>query len=158
MPINYPSALHGWPSAGTPTGYGLSDRKKKRRAMRARARAAAARARARARAAVPAAAEEQNLYRQLLNLEDRLRKEQYDALEDDDKIRIEGWCNQLVPCAQSVQPAEPLGSIPIAQVATFDTGGGRRKRRRKKRTKKKSRKKKRKTLKKKRKRRRKTRR
>ncbi len=98
-------------------------------------------------------AEEVNLYKQLLNLNEEQRNSQYNALIEDDKSQIRGLCNNLIPIAPQV-----IGSnnenIPVVEAFQM---GGRRKRQRKKRTKKKSRKKKRKTLKKKRKRRKKKR-
>ena len=108
-----------------------------------------------------AVAEEQNLYKQLLNLNEEQRDSQYNALIEDDKSKIRRLCNNLTPIAlQAIDNGN--GNPPLAQAILLDIPanqlGGRRKRQRKKRTKKKSRRRKRKTLKKKRKRRRKTRR
>jgi len=97
---------------------------------------------------VAVAAEEQNLYKQLLNLLPLERQRQWNNLSDVEKAGLKDWCIQFdvdIPVAEVVP-------VPVEVPA-----GGRRKRRRKKRTKKKSRKKKRRT-KKRRKKKRKTRR
>ena len=99
---------------------------------------------------VAAEAQEQNLYKQLLNLLPPERQRQWNNLSDVEKAGLKEWCIQFdvdIPVADVV-PVEEEDAIE----------GGRRKRRRKKRTKKKSRKKKRRTKKRRKKKKRKTRR